>query len=155
MKTTLILLSAAAIMLTLFFACTPKTTSSTTTNQSTTPAAPINNFGQELSLKYGDQIMVGKENIKISFLDIQDSRCPKEVNCMVAGKAIVQLQVQASSLNETVDLTAKGLCYKMDGSCGSDAMAGGYKIQMINVDPYPIEKNGDKGESLVKFIVSK
>ncbi len=134
----------------IIISCTNKLPDGKTTNQS-----PANEFGKVLFLKYGESLLVGKENIKISFLDIKESRCPKGVNCITEGKAKVQLQIQGKDLNETIQLVAKGLCYKIDGSCGNEVMANEYKFQMINVDPYPVQKPVTKEENVVKFVVSK
>ena len=152
MKITLGLIAFCIIII--FASCTNKLPDGKT-NSNPTSQIPVNEFGKVLTLKYGESIIVGKENLKISFREIQDSRCPKKVNCMTEGKAKVQLQVEAKDLNETIQLVAKGLCFKMDGSCGNQAMVNDYKFQLLNVDPYPIEKIVGKASNVVMFKVTK
>ncbi len=124
-------------------------------DRNTSSQTPSSEFGEILSLKFGESLLVGNENLEISFLDIQDSRCPQDVNCMTEGKAKVQLQVKGKDLNETVQIVAKGLCYKTDGSCGTEATVNSYKVQMINVDPYPLQRIGAKEKNILKFVVRK
>jgi len=150
MKSTLILISAVTLISLLFFACTPKPSQGTPQ-----PTAPANAFGEVLTLKYGESMKVGTDNIKIYFAGLEDSRCPKEVNCMMAGKAKVKFQLVGANLNDKFELTCKGLCYKTDGSCGSEVTSNGYTVKLINVDPYPLKKAAAKEDCVVKFTVNK
>lgn len=115
----------------------------------------MHELNQQVEVKFGDSVTLKGENLTISFLDIQDSRCPKEVNCMTEGKAKIQLQVQGKDLNETIQLVAKGLCYKTDGSCGDEAMANEYKVKLFNVNPYPEQKTAAKEKYVATIVVSK
>lgn len=114
-----------------------------------------NELNQQIEIKYGNSIDLKSEGLIISFLDIQDSRCPKEVNCMTEGKAKVQLQIQGKELNETIELVAKGLCFKTDGSCGTEAMVNDYKVKLFTVNPYPLKKTASKEKYVVAIEVSK
>jgi hypothetical protein len=44
-------------------------------------------------LSFGDRICDPDNKIGVQFLDVQDSRCPKDVQCIQAGKVVVVLQI--------------------------------------------------------------
>ena len=60
--------------------------------------------GEPLSLKMGTSVSLEDTDLSLTFSDVtHDSRCPKDVNCIVAGKAVVVLEV--STEGETTKLT--------------------------------------------------
>ncbi len=74
-------------------------------------------------------------NIKI--VSVQDSRCPTNTNCFVAGEAKIILEVTKGGKASNVTLKAKGNCEGDDGKCGNSTTAAGQKIQLLNLYPYP------------------
>ena len=74
--------------------CTP-TASTTLTEHSA---------GESFSIAVGESVSLEEVDISITFSAVtRDSRCPKDVNCIVAGEAIVIFQ--ASRDGGTADLT--------------------------------------------------
>ncbi|QQR83809.1 hypothetical protein IPJ72_01195 [Candidatus Peregrinibacteria bacterium] len=67
--------------------------------------------------------------------DIQDSRCPSDVNCIVAGQARVAVLVMALDTQET---TTFSLSTDAMGEQGDRAQFGPYTLVLTNLLPYPI-----------------
>jgi hypothetical protein len=44
-------------------------------------------------LSFGDRICDPNDKIGIQFFDVKDSRCPKDVQCIQAGKVVVALNI--------------------------------------------------------------
>ena len=90
-----------------------------------------------LEIKYGETVEVSGEQMKLTLSTVSDSRCPKDVQCVTAGEAKVTLVVDKGGASENMELTAKGLCYEEDGTCGSEATAMGYRFKLLSLTPYP------------------
>ena len=102
-------------------------------------------FGQEALLqKFGQITLYGDEvprRLIVSLKEIEDSRCPKDVDCVTAGNASVTLRASNSQgVNENIVLCI--------GDCGAEgarethtvaAEVGGvnYKFTLKAVKPYP------------------
>jgi len=114
------------------------------------------NLGETFDLPINESVTIKSENLKITFANIADSRCPTGVNCIQAGKAKVTLQLTKDEKEESLELESKGLCESDDGSCGSGGSAHGYTVKLINVYPYPSEpKGGEEQTTYAKLAVSK
>ena len=113
-------------------------------------------LGERIDLPLNDSVSIKSENLKITFANMADSRCPTGVNCIQAGKAKVTLNLAKDEKEAEIGLEAKGLCEADDGSCGSTGSANGYTVKLINVYPYPSEpKNGDEQKSYARIVVTK
>ncbi|PKV63156.1 hypothetical protein [Pontibacter ramchanderi] len=104
-------------------------------------------FGQEALLsQFGQITLYGEEvprRLIVSLKNIEDSRCPTDVNCVTAGNATVALRASNSQgINENITLCI--------GDCGTDgarethtveAEVGevNYKFTLRGVKPYPGE----------------
>ena len=102
-------------------------------------------FGKEALLQqYGQITMYGEgvpRRLIVSLKSIHDSRCPTDVDCVMAGNATVALRASNSQgANENITLCI--------GDCGTDgtrethtlaAEVGGvnYNFTLKNVKPYP------------------
>jgi hypothetical protein len=74
---------------------------------------------------YNDMISIGIDSI------LEDSRCPSGVMCVWEGNAKVRFNfIQNNNLTKFSLNTAN--------SFRKDTLVAGYKIQMINVKPYPV-----------------
>ncbi len=74
-------------------------------------------------------------NDTLTLLDIQDSRCPRDAQCIVAGEVIIglQLQDQVSNTITLVDLTLEG-----NGEVpGKSVKTGDYSFRLLDASPYP------------------
>ncbi|MBK6903345.1 MAG: hypothetical protein IPH04_11185 [Saprospirales bacterium] len=94
-------------------------------------------LGDVLKIMYSGSQEIPSEGLKITFLDIADSRCPIGVDCITAGEARIELDVEKGGATETLDLTAKGLCEDESGPCGSQVQAMGYNFKLLYVAPHP------------------
>jgi len=102
-------------------------------------------LGDVLPLTKGGYIKVADLKLKVS--SVADSRCPKGVNCITAGKAKIELMViKQGDMASSASLTARGNCDKTDGSCGNSANSQGYTFTLMSLTPYP----GDDGKTTVQ-----
>ncbi len=96
-------------------------------------------------LKYQD--VVNLTGGSLTFADIEDSRCPEDVQCVRAGEAIVTLQTRAApTINETqivkmclgdcISLYPKGGFREADtANISLDGTK--YRLILTEVNPYP------------------
>lgn len=91
---------------------------------------PTFELDQSFELKPGNAVDCNcKDKLNIQFASIkEDSRCPKNVNCVWAGQVITTLSVNG----ESVELTLGG---KDKGK--STHAVNGHTIQLQKVSPYP------------------
>ncbi len=104
-------------------------------------------LGETFQIANGSYVNIGSESLKIEIQAItEDSRCPLNTQCFQAGKAKLELMIiKELDMVSTVNLTAKGGCQKMDGSCGNSHIAQGYKFTLMALTPYP----GEDGKTSV------
>jgi hypothetical protein len=85
---------------------------------------------QQVSLQVNKQKSAMRDRLRIKFVSVEDSRCPKDVNCIWAGNAKVTIKVtNRKGETKTFDLNTnlQGRSAKFDG----------YEIALGNVSPYP------------------
>jgi hypothetical protein len=67
-------------------------------------------LNEELSLHIGQTARITEENLTIEFIEIvEDSRCPRNVTCVWAGRAVVKTRIAADGLAQELLLTQPGL----------------------------------------------
>ncbi|MDG1851628.1 MAG: hypothetical protein P8J44_05880 [Gammaproteobacteria bacterium] len=74
-------------------------------------------------------------NDTLTLLDIQDSRCPQDAQCIVAGEIIIGLQLQdhVSNTITLMELTLEG-----NGDMpGSSVKTEDYSFRLLDASPYP------------------
>ncbi len=102
-----------------------------------TPSNPIitSQLNQEFTLKVGQTAVIKEEELTIRFLTlIEDSRCPRRVQCVQAGQAQVSISIRQEdreSLPFTLNTNPQ---LKQDRASFAD-----YEIQLRALDPYPEE----------------
>jgi hypothetical protein len=105
-------------------------------------------LNEDFDLKMNQKAKLYDGDMLIHFADVtEDSRCPEGVNCIQAGKVVVKLMANETTLM----LTKKG---KQTG--GAEGNSGNYTIEMVEVNPYP--KDGvkiDKDDYSIKLKVTK
>ena len=75
---------------------------------------------------------VSLDNLKVTFLEIvEDSRCPSDVTCVWQGRASIKLNAENEDHSEDMILTMGE---------NSTAQIEMYKINLIDLSPYPISK---------------
>jgi len=72
---------------------------------------------------------VQKNNIEYQILEVQDSRCPKGVNCITAGKAVIKLRIKEHGKAHT---------YQVDFP-GNELKLKTYSLKVTALNPYPEE----------------
>ena len=87
---------------------------------------------QEINVKFGETKTASASGFRVSFVKVlEDSRCPKGANCIWAGRARIQVMLEAKSgAAITVELATIG------GDDQSVDMAG-YRIHLVKLDPHP------------------
>jgi len=107
-----------------------------------------------IRINYNSMVGITSENLAIQFKKIRESRCPANAKCIQPGEANVSLLVTKANQSEPLVLTAKGLCYSDDGSCGQEKNVLNYNIKLVNVYPYPGKEPGDPNY-YAKIVVSR
>ncbi len=107
-------------------------------------------LNKEFDLKYGQNAVVGEENLYITFKDVvEDSRCPVGYRCFAAGNGAVLLKIEkegAVSLVDTANTTSDphSLNYL------------NYNITLKNLIPYPVADSLiKKGDYIATLFVEK
>lgn len=98
------------------------------------PASSAPTLGQPFVLAIGESATLSDAPVKITFDGVsEDSRCPKRVTCVWAGRAVLDLTAQAGeSAPMTLTLATIHSPDKADR-----ATFGGYEIVLQSVQPYP------------------
>ncbi|AZA58283.1 hypothetical protein EG349_06825 [Chryseobacterium shandongense] len=91
----------------------------------------------------GENRFLDKYQMNVTFKGIsEDSRCPKDVNCVWAGVAVAELEVIGTTTRpmtlSLATLDNKGRNYNQSADFN------GYTITLIEVNPYPGSVEGSK-----------
>jgi hypothetical protein len=105
---------------------------------------------QEFELKFGQQVSIKEEGLKISFSQVaEDSRCPTGVQCIWAGNARVVLKLNKARRRSTVMSLNTGVEPKQKSY-------GGYEVKLLELNPYPKEGAPIRKRNYVaKLVVSR
>ena len=101
-------------------------------------------LGKEFSLEVNQTAFIRSEFIKIKLIDISDSRCPKEAQCVWAGEARAEINI----LKNNQDVGFFNLT--VDGTIDFDK----YSVKLTAVEPYPTLNQTIK-EKTATFLVQK
>jgi hypothetical protein len=89
------------------------------------------NLGESFELSHGERNDCTCGALAATFTNVvEDSRCPSDVNCVWAGRVIVELEVELSGAPQTVTLSSE--------NNENQVTVGGYLITMGEVTPYPV-----------------
>ncbi|MEK7257473.1 MAG: hypothetical protein AAB316_22145 [Bacteroidota bacterium] len=91
-------------------------------------------------------------DLKLTFTAVpEDSRCPKGVSCIWEGQAKVKLEVLSAGQTKSVEFVRKA-----SETGGVSQAAFGYQIDLLEVNPYPVQTGKIKPEDyVVKLSVRK
>ncbi len=89
-------------------------------------------FGLENEFKINDVYHSTDNSLKFSISEINDSRCPSDVQCVWAGKADVTIVVESPVSGSLVLSTLN------DDMFSSVDTLGNYSFQLVEVSPYPV-----------------
>lgn len=90
-------------------------------------------IGQSFSLRIGETVNVDRGKLALTFVAVtRDSRCPKGVDCIVAGEGVVVFSARVTN-GPSTDLTFKVTLRK-----GATNQFQGYAITIKELSPYPV-----------------
>ncbi|MDZ4680323.1 MAG: hypothetical protein SH848_00320 [Saprospiraceae bacterium] len=90
--------------------------------------------GTPFALKFGEVASATGKSVSVALAAIkEDSRCPKEVNCIQAGRAIVELSVMEGKETAVLQLVLEG-----SGAASPGKSAGSYTYSLQKLDPWPV-----------------
>ncbi|MDX1441027.1 MAG: hypothetical protein R3237_01035 [Nitrosopumilaceae archaeon] len=113
-------------------------------------------FGEEglfldfpIGLKIGETVNIDS-NLKITLLDIQDSRCPSDVVCVWEGTVSAKIQLEKG----TQDLGVHTI--SLETVENNEKVFDGFYIRLTNVEPYPVSTTPiPTKEYVLTFFLSK
>jgi hypothetical protein len=110
-------------------------------------------IGQPFQVRGGQTITLANANLSVRFTAVvQDSRCPKAVQCVWSGRAVIRLNLQSGS-QPAADLDmALNL-----GQAGPEMTYQGYRVTLQILDPYP-EQAGQTialGDYIATLVITK
>lgn len=119
---------------------------------------PVTNSDQTiLYFNEGENRFLKEYQMNVTFKGIsEDSRCPKDVNCIWAGVAVAQVEVMGTATRPmtleiaTIDNKARNY--------SASAVFNGYTISLADVQPYPGAIDGAKalkGKYRIGIIITK
>ena len=100
---------------------------------------PTSDFNQILKLKKTQEIWIGaNQQFKISVEEITDSRCPRFVQCITAGNAVVKLKISDNE-NSLVkfELNSGEKSNFRPDSIDFNLKNKAYRVILNDVTPYP------------------
>lgn len=89
-------------------------------------------LGIENEFKINDVYHSSDNSLKFSITEINDSRCPSDVECIWAGKADVTIKLESPVSESFVLSTLNNALYSSKDTVGN------YSFQLIDVSPYPV-----------------
>ena len=108
-------------------------------------------LNQPFQLKFQEAGLLKSSDFMVRFNSlVQESRCPKDVTCITAGKAVIELQLAEKEREKPISV-------ELSTETGSNEITQKeYKIKLVDVTPYPIstEKN-EENRYVVTLIVSR
>ena len=101
------------------------------------PSAPLN---QDVRIKYGETILFA--NYPVTFVEVEDSRCPSTVTCAWAGDAAVSLRAESIS----------GTLHTNRGAGSSSAVLGPVTVTLKSVQPQRVGTEAPRKSDYVAMI---
>lgn len=121
------------------------------TNGSAAPTAATQGklaVGEKFDISFGRTVQI--EELTLIFSNVtEDSRCPSDVQCVWAGRVVVEFTVKIGNAGGTIKMTPNPRYPQKTGF-------GGYRIVLFEVYPYPsVETPIQIGEYTVTVAVEK
>ncbi len=120
------------------------TKNSTTVNTDENGATKVTHKdGKVIHFSEGENKFLKEYQMNVTFKGIsEDSRCPKDVNCVWAGVAVAQVEIMGTATRPMIlnlaSIDNKGRNYN------TSAEFNGYTISLVDVQPYPGTAEGTK-----------
>lgn len=94
---------------------------------------PSFKLDQNFSMKISDNMQCDCGDMTVQFVKVkEDSRCPKGVNCVWEGQAVIELAIDTKPLELTM---------RAGNEADRKKSMGNYTIELVKVDPYPEGEN--------------
>jgi len=108
--------------------------------------------GTPFTLKFGEMAEATDKSVSVVFTAVkEDSRCPREVNCIQAGRAIVELSVMEGKETAVLQLVLEG-----SGAATPGKPSGSYNYRLQKLDPWPVaDKKTDAADYVATILVEK
>ena len=102
---------------------------------------PLLSYGEKVELQKSQSILFGTDTnngLKLTVNTINDSRCPKDVNCIRAGEAAVKISIYDIKENSvTFDLYYGEKSHFKPDTVNFSIDKKIYKVILFDVNPYP------------------
>ncbi|MBV1869326.1 MAG: META domain-containing protein [Gammaproteobacteria bacterium] len=92
-------------------------------------------FGETFWLKFNATALISDDSLQLSFIDVEDSRCPVDVVCVWEGEAKVTLLARYGDSDNPVEETLQLTLNANDQH--STVTFGDYQLRLFKVRPYP------------------
>lgn len=113
--------------------------------------------GEIIYFKEGENKFLKEHQMNVTFKGIsEDSRCPKDVQCVWSGVAVAQIEVM-STTSRPMNLQIASI-ENAGKNYHKSAFFSGYEIQLAEVTPYPENSKGKdalKGSYKIGIIIKK
>lgn len=103
--------------------------------------------GKSFEIKKGESLSLSEFPLQLSLLNLKDSRCPADVQCIQAGEVSVLVNVISSQNSlQYLDKTLCLGCKEENDSISFDLDLHKYLLILKNVSPYPNSSNPQTGK---------
>ena len=105
---------------------------------------------REVKIKYGQEVMVKGQNLKVKFDSLlDDSRCPTDVECVWPGDAKILISVRRANAN------ASNMELHTNEQFTQAGKYQRYVIKLVALDPYPRTRVKKKPSDYVATLLIK
>jgi hypothetical protein len=91
------------------------------------------NLGQEFEIAVNETLENCPKNIAITLLDIQDSRCPTDADCIWAGMIVLEGTLRIADKNYPIQLSTN----ERISGFPEEFSTSEYTVKLIDAIPYP------------------
>lgn len=89
-------------------------------------------LGREFKIRYGQELAVSGQDLKVKFASLADSRCPSDVDCFWEGDAKITIGVRRAKVEESdMELHTAKVMGDQEGKYHQ------YVIRFVALNPYP------------------
>jgi hypothetical protein len=114
----------------------PTSKSKVLISETVAPAIATPQFGQPIQVEVGSKVLVASEQLEISVKNVNDSLCPKGLECYWAGEAKIELSLHQAQKNlgeHTLTLGVGNPDYLYPNSV---KQIGAYYVRVLALEPY-------------------
>lgn len=108
-------------------------------------------FNHQLQV-FKDQPFKIDDDLSVKLNTINDSRCPKNVQCIWAGNVVVNLSLLKNDKEADTDNLCLG-CNPNSDTKIFDVNGKQYKIKLIEVNPYPDSSNANPDDKASVIVI--